>query len=345
MARRALPLLLSLALLLSGGAFFAAQAQEQARGPVLYTGRIAATTRVFAEIQDTKGSNVLCYIPKGRRVDIYEMTPCFAYITCETEHISGYVFRQKMENVEPVDPASTPPYALEFNHFIGEVAAQDAPVTARPGGGDTLITLHAGARVSLIGFENGFGKLIYHRQYAYIDSRLLGEMAQVYDSPETAGNDAPIASYTSFYKITDDERNLNRMANIALACRRLGLRAIAPGDQMNFNADVGPYKASVGYLQAGMLTEEGLGLGYGGGTCQVSSTLYDVLLQLQGITVLQRRAHGANGASYLPIGLDAAVGNSALNLRFRNDYAFPIRIDGTAQDGALTIAIYRADAE
>ena len=76
--------------------------------------------------------------------------------------------------------------------------------------------------------------------------------------------------------------------------------------------------------------------------CQVSSTLYNVVLQLPGITVLQRRAHGDNGASYLPIGVDAAVGNSALNFRFRNDYPFPIRIDASAQDGALTIAIYKA---
>ena len=64
---------------------------------------------------------------------------------------------------------------------------------------------------------------------------------------------------------------------------------------------------------------------------------------LPGLTVLQRRAHGNNGASYLPIGVDAAVGNSELNFRFRNDYAFPLRIHATSQDGALTIAIYRAE--
>ena len=37
----------------------------------------------------------------------------------------------------------------------------------------------------------------------------------------------------------------------------------------------------------------------GGGICQVSSTLYNVLLQLPRLTILHRRAHGDNGAPYL----------------------------------------------
>ncbi|MCR4885760.1 MAG: VanW family protein [Clostridiales bacterium] len=119
--------------------------------------------------------------------------------------------------------------------------------------------------------------------------------------------------------------------------------APAPGGRLDFNADIGPYRASEGYMPAGVLVEGELQQGYGGGTCQVSSTLYNVVLQLPGLTVLQRRAHGDNGASYLPIGVDAAVGNSTLNFRFRNDYDFPIRIDGYSQDGALTIAIYRTE--
>ena len=84
--------------------------------------------------------------------------------------------------------------------------------------------------------------------------------------------------------------------------------------------------------------------GIGGGICQVSSTLYNALLQLPGIEILQRRPHGPDGAKYLPHGVDAAVGSDVLNLRFRNDYDFPIRVEGhTSDDGALTMVIYRVD--
>ena len=84
--------------------------------------------------------------------------------------------------------------------------------------------------------------------------------------------------------------------------------------------------------------------GYGGGTCQVSSTMYNCLMQLPGITILQRRPHGPSGAKYLPHGVDAAVGNSHLNFRFRNDYSFSIRVEGhSSSDGALLILAYRED--
>ena len=51
---------------------------------------------------------------------------------------------------------------------------------------------------------------------------------------------------------------------------------------------------------------------------------------------------GFGGASYVPHGVDAAVGNEKLDLIFQNDYAFPIHIDASAKDGALFIAIRKA---
>jgi len=57
--------------------------------------------------------------------------------------------------------------------------------------------------------------------------------------------------------------------------------------------------------------------------------------------VLQRRPHGQSGAKYLPIGMDAAVGNDNLNLRWRNDYDFPIRLEAVCQDGALTMTMWK----
>lgn len=334
--KRLLSALLLIALLLPGGSALAAEER-----PSLYTARTTMDARIYTSWEGTEGVDPFGYVPKKRRVTVHALYPSFALVTYEAGSVTGYIKRVTLEDPKTLDAAATPPYGVDFNHFIGAVSAQDAPVTAQPGGGATLITLHAGARISLIGFEGGYGKLIYHRQYGYVDSRLLGEVTQVYEDPEAAGVDAPIASYTSFYKITEDESNLNRMTNIAVACEKLAQHPLTAGADLNFNRDVGPYRASNGYRPAGVLIDGKLQQGYGGGTCQVSSTLYNVLLQLPGITVLQRRAHGANGASYLPIGVDAAVGNSSLNLRFRNDFPFSVRIEGTSQDGALTIAMYK----
>jgi vancomycin resistance protein YoaR len=136
------------------------------------------------------------------------------------------------------------------------------------------------------------------------------------------------------------ESNISRIGNISVACRRL-TRVMQPGESLDFNKQVGPFRKSNGYLPAPVLINGETVPGYGGGTCQVSSTLYNALLQLPGVTILQRRPHGPSGASYLPHGVDAAVGNTNLNLRFRNDYDFPIRVEGhTSDDGALLMLIY-----
>ncbi|MBR3109253.1 MAG: VanW family protein [Clostridia bacterium] len=338
--KRILALLLAALLLPLSGAFCFAENQPDT-SVRLYYARTRLACKIFSDWETTNGVNQIGIVPENVRVVVHALNPSFALVTYEADHKTGYVKRVCLENPKTIDPMTTPPYGVDFNQYLVTIDAQDAPVWSAPGGGEALITLHHGARVSLIGFEEGYGKVIYHRQYGYIDSRLLGDVICVYDIAETAGTDAPIASYTSFYKITTDESNLNRINNINVACQKMNVFPIYAGTELNFNRDMGPYSAASGYLPAGVLAEGGLNLGYGGGTCQVSSTLYNVVLQLPGLTVLQRRAHGDNGASYLPIGVDAAVGNSTLNFRFRNDYPFPIRIDASAQDGALTIAIYR----
>ena len=75
-------------------------------------------------------------------------------------------------------------------------------------------------------------------------------------------------------------------------------------------------------------------------SASASFTAAAVLLGLG--TVTMRRAHGPGCASYLPHGVDAAVGNKTQNFKFRNDYPFPIRIDASSQDGALYISVYKA---
>ena len=135
------------------------------------------------------------------------------------------------------------------------------------------------------------------------------------------------------------------MVNIDVGIQRMSI-VLQPGQTADANELMGPYTVENGYLLAGALVDGSTTLSPGGGTCQVSSTLYNVLLQCPGIKIIYRRAHGDNGAPYLPMHVDAAVGNSELNLVFRNDYDFPIRLEGhTNYDGALCWLIYRADIE
>ena len=117
-----------------------------------------------------------------------------------------------------------------------------------------------------------------------------------------------------------------------------------PGFSFAFNSIAGPYTKARGYKDSPVLIDGATVTGSGGGTCQVSTTLYNALLQLpDNLTILYRRPHGPGGASYAPHGVDAAVGTDYLDLRFRNDFDFPITIDATAQNGALCICIRKGN--
>ncbi|MBQ8655287.1 MAG: VanW family protein, partial [Clostridia bacterium] len=94
---------------------------------------------------------------------------------------------------------------------------------------------------------------------------------------------------------------------------------------------------------APVLIDGGSQLGYGGGTCQSSSTLYNTVRQIPGITIIRRRPHGPGCARYLPMHQDAAVGNTELNFVFRNDCDYPIRILAESTgEGTLCIQIFKA---
>jgi len=117
-----------------------------------------------------------------------------------------------------------------------------------------------------------------------------------------------------------------------------------PGDVLDFNADVGPYKKANGYFPAPVLIDGGSQLGYGGGTCQSSSTLYNAVRQVEGFTVLKRRPHGPGCARYLPMHQDAAVGNNELNFIFRNDADYPLRIlSESTGEGTLCIQVFKGE--
>ncbi|MBO2516553.1 MAG: hypothetical protein CW338_04635 [Clostridiales bacterium] len=335
-------LCLFFALLMWGVLAFTGIAEEEAKaGDPLkspYTGRTRVACNIRAE-KDTDSDILIC-VPKGKRIPMYSFDPTWAEV--EYDGKRGYVKRSLLESchVRTGYYEFYPPYGVE-EYMYRAVISGDAPVLSEKGSDQVLTILHDGANIAFIGFEDGWGKLIYRRQYAYISSNDLRDVQLVDRDLSDPGTGSPVAVYVSFYNIADTEDNRARMINLQVACDRLNALIFAPGDSLNFNTQIGPYKASVGYQPAPALISGSTKLNYGGGTCQVSSTLYNTILQLPGITILQRRPHGPSGAAYLPHGVDAAVGNSQLNLRFRNDYPYSIRIDGHCQDGALYIAVYR----
>lgn len=107
-----------------------------------------------------------------------------------------------------------------------------------------------------------------------------------------------------------------RVQNIAIAVRKIDGVALKPGQIFSFNELVGPRDAEHGWAQAKELYQGEFVLGYGGGICQVSSTLYNSVL-LGGLEIKERYHHD-RPLQYVDPGRDATVAWKVLDFRFRN---------------------------
>ena len=313
-------------------------AAEANNKPILYNGNVTrrygtSTTSIYPEMD--KESKPFKYLNPGAKIQITAIYPNWVEVNYNGQ--LGYIIRQRIDIPEDgaVDPLHTPAYPVDVQYFYAVIDRDVNVMSDKSPDSEILSTLTAGARVAITGMEDGWAKLIYHRQYGYIDTNDLPEIYPVQQDPAVADSEAPMAVFTSFYNDNPD-----RINNLAVACAYIS-KVMQPGEEMNFNETVGPFNAARGYLPAPVLVDETLKNNYGGGSCQVSSTLWDTLIQLTGITTVKREPHGNNGANYLPHGMDASSGTDWSNLIFRNDYDFPIRIDASVHDFAMFVAVYR----
>lgn len=119
---------------------------------------------------------------------------------------------------------------------------------------------------------------------------------------------------------TVSTNNANGTYNMTKALLSFNQVVLQPGQTLSFFAVAGPCGKAQGYKEAGVVG----GTGYGGGICQASTTLYGAAIRA-GMTIVQRRNHSVP-STYVPIGQDAMVDYGSSDLKFRNDFNFPVKI-------------------
>lgn len=79
------------------------------------------------------------------------------------------------------------------------------------------------------------------------------------------------------------------------------------------------------------------------GSCQVSSTLYNALLEINNIEILEKHEHSKQ-VYYVPKGKDAAVDfPSKLDFRFKNNTGNDIKIYASNTNEDVTVKIMRLE--
>lgn len=126
-----------------------------------------------------------------------------------------------------------------------------------------------------------------------------------------------------------------RHQNIVMAIGSINNHVLWPDETFSFNQVVGPRTPERGYRLAPVLG--GDGLGFGGGICQVSTTIYNAALEA-GLEVTERSPHSSR-VPYIAAGKDAAVVYGAQDLKFKNNYRFPVIISCSINRGKITAEI------
>lgn len=116
-----------------------------------------------------------------------------------------------------------------------------------------------------------------------------------------------------------------RQNNIGITCKTLSGKEVNPGETFSFCDIVGKATTEKGYQEADIYVEGKKEKGLGGGNCQVSTTLYNAVLKVQGLEVLERHKHSGH-VPYIEEGKDAAVSYGSYDFKFKNNTDNVIKI-------------------
>ncbi|MBR5291992.1 MAG: VanW family protein [Clostridia bacterium] len=129
----------------------------------------------------------------------------------------------------------------------------------------------------------------------------------------------------------------NRVFNIVKAASLIDGKTIAPGEEFDTNAILGPRNEESGWKTAAGIRDGTYVQEYGGGVCQVSTTLYNAALMAD--LDITERHHHSWPLGYVDIGRDATISTGGPNLRFVNSGPAPITISAITDKGNKTVTV------
>ena len=175
---------------------------------------------------------------------------------------------------------------------------------------------------------------------AYPVSVVASEKPAAVRVADLKGIDGLLASFATTFDLNDEDRS----HNIKIAAEKLNGTLVKGGAILSFNDRIGTRVPEAGYRMAPTMSSTGMVMDWGGGVCQVSTTLYNAAL-LSDFQVIERSAHYEPPA-YVPLGLDATVADGQIDLKLKNNSANPIYIKSSVEAGKLDVRIYgKRDAQ
>ena len=145
-----------------------------------------------------------------------------------------------------------------------------------------------------------------------------------------------LGSYSSkVYTKTED-----RQKNLRIVCEKLSGTIIAPNEEFSYNETCGPYNKANGFGKATVFLGDGSEKqDYGGGVCQLSSTLYNAVKNLN-VDITERHNHSKK-VYYVPEGDDATVSYGHLDFKFKNLNDYSLLIEAVSNSETVDVYVYK----
>lgn len=136
-------------------------------------------------------------------------------------------------------------------------------------------------------------------------------------------------------------KTADRQKNLRIVCDKLSGTILAPNQEFSYNDTCGPYNKESGFGKATVFVGNGIEKqDYGGGVCQLSSTLYNAVKKLN-IEITERHNHSKK-VYYVPDGQDATVSYGHLDFKFKNLNNYSLLFQATSNAQTVNVYVYKA---
>ena len=184
----------------------------------------------------------------------------------------------------------------------------------------------------------------WEKTMAGFNERLLGEKPRTWDADyeqvpaEFTTDDANNATFDEVVgSFTTGGYSGASGTNIAIVARTVNGAIVNPGETFSLNGFTGPRGTAQGYVESGIILNGRADTAVGGGISQFATTLYNAAY-FAGMTDVAHTPHSYYISRY-PAGREATVYEGAIDLQFRNDSPYPVRIATNVGGGQVTVSL------
>lgn len=143
-----------------------------------------------------------------------------------------------------------------------------------------------------------------------------------------------LGSYSTSYATSSSARK----TNVQVAAERINGTVIYPGKTFSTIKVIKDRTLENGYAMASEYSSGKVVDGIGGGVCQVSTTLYNAVINAE-LEIVERSPHSMV-VGYVDVSRDAAIAGDYKDFKFRNNTDVPVYIAAVADGSTLSFRIY-----